>query len=138
MAKRSNPFIEDFMPQSKVHVGIKQFNNNKDRLQSVYEKTLDLLFTGAKKCPRQNVVDDTNTATLNKRDNMKQLYLGKDGSLLHSGTFSSSDKVSIVRCSCGGSKETICGYCEKVLCDSCQHLCDMMEQKYAYPVIISC
>lgn len=36
MAKRSNPYIEDFVPQSKIHVGVKQFNNNEDRLQKVY------------------------------------------------------------------------------------------------------
>lgn len=36
--KRSNPFVEDFMPQRKVHLGLKQFNNNEDRLQEVYGK----------------------------------------------------------------------------------------------------
>lgn len=36
MAKRTNPFTEDYEPQSKVHVGLKQFNNNEDRLKKVY------------------------------------------------------------------------------------------------------
>lgn len=36
MAKRTNPFVEDFVPQSKVHIGMKQFNNNHDRLKQVY------------------------------------------------------------------------------------------------------
>ncbi|KAF9412668.1 hypothetical protein HW555_008876, partial [Spodoptera exigua] len=38
MAKRANPFVDDFIPQSKVHVGIKQFNNNQDRLKQVDNK----------------------------------------------------------------------------------------------------
>lgn len=40
MAKRSNPFIDDYIQQSKVHVGLKQFNNNEERLQKVYGMTL--------------------------------------------------------------------------------------------------
>lgn len=39
MAKRANPFVEDYVQQSKIHVGLKQFNNNEDRLQKVYGKT---------------------------------------------------------------------------------------------------
>lgn len=41
MAKRANPFLEDFVPQSKIHVGIKQFKNNEDRLQKVYGNTIN-------------------------------------------------------------------------------------------------
>lgn len=36
MPKRANPFTDDFIPQSKVHVNTKQFNNNDDRLKKVY------------------------------------------------------------------------------------------------------
>lgn len=36
MGKRANPFVEDFIPQCKVHVGLKQFNNNDERLKKVY------------------------------------------------------------------------------------------------------
>lgn len=42
MAKRANPFIEDFVPQSKIHVGLKQFNNNEDRLQKVYGNVISI------------------------------------------------------------------------------------------------
>lgn len=38
MAKRANPFAEDYIPQSKVYVGLKKFNNNEDRLKKVYGK----------------------------------------------------------------------------------------------------
>lgn len=43
MAKRSNPFTDDFVPQSKVHIGAKQFNNNEDRLKKVYGKYLQTI-----------------------------------------------------------------------------------------------
>lgn len=36
MAKRANPFIHDFVKQSKTHIGLKQFNNNEERLKKVY------------------------------------------------------------------------------------------------------
>ncbi|KAG6465551.1 hypothetical protein O3G_MSEX015223, partial [Manduca sexta] len=84
MAKRANPYMEDYIPQSKVHVGLKQFNNNEYRLKDVYEKTLDKLYKGAKKVTSSDIVNACDTQTIRK-DKMKQLFLGKDGSLLHSG-----------------------------------------------------
>ncbi|XP_013187963.1 apoptosis regulatory protein Siva [Amyelois transitella] len=129
MTKRSNPFIEDFVPQSKVHVGMKQFNNNNIRLQSVYEKTLELLFTGAKKSTVQNVIDNSNTTASHKRDNLKQLFIGKDGTLLHCGTITSCE-ATLIQCACGSGKETSCGYCEKPLCSKCQHLCASCDACY--------
>ncbi|OWR48970.1 hypothetical protein KGM_215348 [Danaus plexippus plexippus] len=36
MAKRANPYSEDFIQQSKIFVNLKQFNNNEDRLKKVY------------------------------------------------------------------------------------------------------
>lgn len=44
MAKRANPFAEEFVPQSKIHVGIKQFNNNEDRLQKVHGNIISITY----------------------------------------------------------------------------------------------
>ncbi|XP_026727495.1 apoptosis regulatory protein Siva [Trichoplusia ni] len=135
MAKRSNPFTEDFIPQSKMHVGIKQYNNNEDRLKKVYEKTLLLLFRGAKKCPTSelcNIEDRKKTDMMTSADNhsrMKQLFIGKDGTLLHIGNMISGT-LGIKQCSCGSGAESQCAYCEVDLCSECQHNCDRCKKGY--------
>lgn len=114
MAKRPNPYTDDFIQQSKIHVGLKQLNNNEDGLRKVYgkiwqkdqkvtlvsylflpilpyicayiqiaEKTLELLFRGAKKA--QNGTQNCETIHVERKDGMKQLFIGKDGTLLHFG-----------------------------------------------------
>ncbi|KAI8429380.1 hypothetical protein MSG28_000025 [Choristoneura fumiferana] len=118
MAKRSNPYIEDFVPQSKIHVGVKQFNNNEDRLQKVYEKTLELLFRGAKKLPGKSVTEQAEKTNDNKKDGLKQLFLGKDGHLMQSGVL---EEHSTHKCACRVPSDDRCGYCEKTLCGSCRH-----------------
>ncbi|CAD0195825.1 unnamed protein product [Chrysodeixis includens] len=135
MAKRSNPFTEDFVPQSKMHVGVKQFNNNEDRLKKVYEKTLLLLFRGAKKCPTSEAcyLDDSkkiDTSTnCDKQGRMKQLFIGKDGTLLHIGNMVNR-ALGIKSCSCGSGAETQCAYCEVDLCSECQHNCVHCQKGY--------
>ncbi|CAH2068086.1 unnamed protein product, partial [Iphiclides podalirius] len=128
--KRSNPFIEDFMPQSKIHVGLKQFNNNEDRLKKVYDKTLELLFKGAKKTSNQDNVIINNMVTINKKDGMKQLVIGKDGSLLSSTAKVQKKLSSVEHCSCGNIMEINCGYCERVLCVVCLNFCNRCEKSY--------
>ncbi|CAG5034708.1 unnamed protein product [Parnassius apollo] len=131
--KRSNPFIEDFVPQSKVHVGLKQFNNNEDRLKKVYEKTLELLFKGAKKSSNLDSISTQTIAAICKKDGMKQLVIGKDGCLLNSEETQVQAKLTAVQqCSCGNTKTevncTYCEYCERVLCIMCQHCCARCEK----------
>ncbi|XP_059054671.1 apoptosis regulatory protein Siva-like [Achroia grisella] len=128
MAKRANPFLEDFVPQSKTHVGLKQFNNNEYRLQKVYEKTLDLLFKGAKKSLAHDLID-SNITVLKKKDNMKQLVIGKDG-CLHSGNVMVEKSRSTVQCNCGSESESSCAYCERSLCVCCQHHCARCAHPY--------
>ncbi|KAJ8734431.1 hypothetical protein PYW08_013681 [Mythimna loreyi] len=130
MAKRTNPFIEDFVPQSKVHVGMKQFNNNEDRLKKVYEKTLLLLFKGAKKCAAPEITSEENVlSATDKRDKMKQLFIGKDGTLLHSGNMVDR-KLGVKQCSCGSVVESQCAYCDMNLCGGCQHVCVRCERSH--------
>ncbi|XP_061717784.1 apoptosis regulatory protein Siva-like isoform X2 [Cydia pomonella] len=125
MTKRSNPFTEDFVQQSKVHVGMKQFNNNEDRLQKVYEKTLELLFRGAK-MPTKSVSEITTVNEIRK-DGFKQLFLGKDGHLQQSGAV--TEPVT-QKCPCGTVSEDQCSYCEKALCGACQHPCERCQHRY--------
>ncbi|KPI95306.1 Apoptosis regulatory protein Siva [Papilio xuthus] len=120
--KRSNPFVEDFMPQSKVHLGLKQFNNNEERLQKVYEKTLELLFRGAKKSC-QDIIQNEENSTTYKKDGMKQLVIGKGGFLVTSEHKIEDKPLYVRRCSCGVCEEATCKYCERSLCPSCQHYC---------------
>lgn len=44
MPKRCNPYIDDFVQQSKMHIGLKQFNNNEDKLKKVYGKYIYIFF----------------------------------------------------------------------------------------------
>ncbi|RVE48433.1 hypothetical protein evm_006869 [Chilo suppressalis] len=130
MAKRSNPFTEDFLPQSKIHVGLKQFNNNEVRLEKVYEKTLELLFKGAKKAP---VLQSNNAiAAPSCRDKMKQLFIGKNGNLSHSGTVVENRCSVVKQCSCGESSVLACAYCDRVMCAQCQHHCTQCNQSYCF------
>ncbi|KAM3956611.1 uncharacterized protein ACR2FA_006574 [Aphomia sociella] len=129
MAKRANPFTEDFVPQNKIHVGLKQFNNNQERLQKVYEKTLDLLFKGAKKSLAHELIVDLNMTNLKRKDNMKQLFIGKDGNLLHLGTVT-KNSPGLRKCTCASEAESSCAYCESYLCASCQHHCARCDQTY--------
>ncbi|KAF9795586.1 hypothetical protein SFRURICE_004958 [Spodoptera frugiperda] len=137
MAKRTNPFVEDFVPQSKVHIGMKQFNNNHDRLKQVYEKTLLLLFKGAKKCCPQEVTHSEHAAltTTDKQDKMKQLFIGKDGTLLHSGKMV-DNKLQLKQCACGCTVESQCAYCEVSLCCGCQHICVHCERSHCVHCIM--
>uniref|UniRef100_A0A2A4JWK7 Apoptosis regulatory protein Siva n=1 Tax=Heliothis virescens TaxID=7102 RepID=A0A2A4JWK7_HELVI len=130
MAKRSNPFIEDFVQQSKIHVGMKQFNNNEDKLKKVYERTLMLLFKGAKKCPaHEAIISEDKVNSSEKQGKMKQLFIGKDGGLLHSGSMVKS-MSGVKQCSCGNKDESQCAYCEVSLCCDCQHLCIRCERQH--------
>ncbi|KAJ0180837.1 hypothetical protein K1T71_002922 [Dendrolimus kikuchii] len=129
MAKRANPFTEDFIPQSKIYIGLKQFNNNEHRLKKVYEKTLELLFKGAKKTSQANDVVSTGDTNSLKKDKMKQLFIGKDGSLLHTGNMI-ENKSPAKLCNCSGVFDCQCAYCDKVLCGACQHQCTKCDNTY--------
>ncbi|XP_072935417.1 apoptosis regulatory protein Siva [Epargyreus clarus] len=124
MSKRSNPFVDDFIPQCKTHVGLKQFNNNEDRMQKVYKKTLQLLFRGAKKLPEDIIKNSDVILSLASKDSMKQLQINKDGSLLNSKIIRLEKSPPIQECVCGCAVvECQCSYCEVTLCRICSHLC---------------
>ncbi|XP_004928719.1 apoptosis regulatory protein Siva-like [Bombyx mandarina] len=132
MTKRTNPFIDDFLPQSKIHVSLKKYDkhstDNEKRLKKVYEKTLQMLFNGAKKGTTTETNNNLQDSKVRK-DKKKQLFIGKDGNLLHSGCLIETQSIR-KNCHCGVTSETKCAYCEFVLCDSCLHTCAGCEQVY--------
>ncbi|XP_038208864.1 apoptosis regulatory protein Siva-like isoform X2 [Zerene cesonia] len=117
MAKRANPFSEDFVQQRKIHVGIKQFNNNNERLEKVYS---------AKKTQRDSNKIEVEINT--KKDGLKQLFIAPDGSLLHSGEM--VKVVASVECACGEATEDECAYCEAALCARCERPCARCARVY--------
>ncbi|VVC98193.1 apoptosis regulatory protein Siva [Leptidea sinapis] len=126
MAKRANPYVDDFIPQSKTHIGLKQFNNNnKETLQQVYEKTLSILFNGAKNSSTNIRIPEIQS---DKKDNYKQLFISPEGMLQHCGQLKTENNKH--ECKCGGREEDVCAYCETPLCCSCGHNCSSCHQLY--------
>ncbi|XP_045506283.1 apoptosis regulatory protein Siva-like [Colias croceus] len=126
MAKRANPFIEDFVQQRKIHVGLKQFNNNNERLEKVYKRMLDILFKGAKKAQQDN--NKIEVVVNNKKDSLKQLFLAADGTLLHSGEM--VKVTASLSCVCGDDTTDKCAYCEAALCARCERPCTRCGHVY--------
>ncbi|CAK1547979.1 unnamed protein product [Leptosia nina] len=127
MAKRANPYTEDYVQQSKVHVGLKQFNNNKERLDTVYEKTLEKLFKGAKRSQQDSIKSDV--VGIVKEDGLKQLFIGNNGLLTHSGKMLKEKPIQNT-CKCGNTMVERCAYCEKGLCVSCEYSCILCYQYF--------
>ncbi|XP_032528653.2 apoptosis regulatory protein Siva-like [Danaus plexippus] len=131
MAKRANPYSEDFIQQSKIFVNLKQFNNNEDRLKKVYEKTLQMLFEGAKKSQNNNnnnSIHEINGIAVDRKNKMKQLFIDKNGSLSHSGTLVGPDVCK--PCQCGDVSLLCCQYCEQALCNLCTRSCALCQHNY--------
>ncbi|KAI5637371.1 cd27 binding protein (Siva) domain-containing protein [Phthorimaea operculella] len=129
MAKRANPYAEDYVTQSKVYIGVKQvLNNNESKLKKMYEKTMELLFQGAKKPNLQEALNNNNNIYPSK-DKMKQLCIGKDGTLVHTETAVIQQHL-LGQCACSRPLESQCAYCEAALCSSCQHGCSLCQKLY--------
>ncbi|XP_033735303.1 apoptosis regulatory protein Siva-like [Pecten maximus] len=63
MPKRRNPFGDCSPLQLKTHVGQKELSDGvsgKDHLKAVYEKTRQILFSGAMKSKTNNMITDAN------------------------------------------------------------------------------
>ncbi|XP_023942755.2 apoptosis regulatory protein Siva [Bicyclus anynana] len=132
MAKRSNPYSDDYIQQSKTHVGRKQFNNNEDRLKKVYEKTLQLLYKGAKKTLQHNLLQCSEVSSTEKKDGVKfkQLFISKDGGLMDSGNLAAGKCIQVKHCACSGVAADQCSYCESALCATCQRACAVCQLLY--------
>ncbi|GBP78863.1 Apoptosis regulatory protein Siva [Eumeta japonica] len=131
MPKRSNPFVDDYIQQTKTRVGLKQFNNNEERLRQIYEKTMKLLFQGAK-LASVSKASSTIANNLRKPDKMKQLFISNKGTLQQAGSLvphEASNKE--IQCSCNEPlKEIMCTYCDVWLCGSCCQFCKSCHRHY--------
>ncbi|XP_071538458.1 apoptosis regulatory protein Siva-like isoform X2 [Panulirus ornatus] len=139
MPKRPCPFDESFSPQLKVHIGMKAVESGamKEKMQAVYDRTLSLLYSGAKNVTNNNAVEKMDTSPTSQvtsgskeRSNLHQMVLTSRGTLARS--LPASQKVmsqpqppsSCVSCQTVSSiLRSPCSYCECKLCDSCARCC---------------
>lgn len=139
MPKRAYPFKGDLLPQMKVHVGEKQVNNGvsaNQRMQHVYDRTLNLLRAGAKafthKLNTSAQMDFVDLASpqhspsmLRSTSNLKQMLLTDKLQLKTSNKVVNDLRVDLCGCSRLIDRTTVsaCYYCDQALCSSCQLIC---------------
>ncbi|XP_045616925.1 apoptosis regulatory protein Siva [Procambarus clarkii] len=138
MPKRACPFEESFRPQLKVHVGVKEVESGvlkKDKMKAVYDRTLNLLFCGAKNVMNNNAVEKmdaspTGQTNTNSQNTLHQLVLTSAGTLARPQSLSQklpSQPNTTNTCVSCHKVATLprppCGYCECKLCDSCTRTC---------------
>lgn len=149
MPKRQCPFEESCGPQAKVQV-CQEGARWDCKKREVYDRTLSLLFSGAKNVSNGNLPETmdtttattttattTATATASPTSHLQQLLLTPHGTLarppLHAQQAQqhSSGEVGLSVClsACVGCRRVssklwgCCRYCECKLCDDCQRLC---------------
>ncbi|CAL8286207.1 unnamed protein product [Lota lota] len=143
MPKRSCPFSESFSSQYKVHVGQRELSQHgvfggKYR-QEIYEKTKNLLFSGASavmgkiwnvdggekgteaRAPQPSVTPAPNQLLLKG-----QTLIGQDGRLTKAncqGVAVSSTHCGVCQKSQGVDIRTACSQCDRLSCSSCSRQC---------------
>lgn len=106
MPKRICPFEYDLLPQNKVHVSEKEVCDE-ESVKSLYDKTLKMLFVGARKVP--NVTESRVAARIhlgcpvvkhkqhfsspNMKHNYKQMFLDSQCQLQSLGTIKNQDFI---------------------------------------------
>ncbi|XP_031598280.1 apoptosis regulatory protein Siva [Oreochromis aureus] len=134
MTKRACPFPETFSSQYKIHIGQQELNNygvfgNKYR-QEIYEKTKNLLFSGAKAVMgkiwtgEEKSVEHEPPAcshTLLRG----QTLIGHDGRLTKTSGAQGAPVPATRCCVCQKSQgsRTRCSQCERQVCSSCSRQC---------------
>ncbi|XP_017270977.1 apoptosis regulatory protein Siva [Kryptolebias marmoratus] len=138
MPKRTCPFPETFSSQYKIHVGQRELNNyglfgNKYR-QEIYDKTKNLLFSGAKA-----VMDKIWTGEEKCADSQPsgqpsscsqpllrgQTIIGHDGRLTRTSAAQGAQVAPTCCCVCQKNQgsRTSCSQCDRLVCSSCTRLC---------------
>ncbi|XP_015520080.1 apoptosis regulatory protein Siva isoform X1 [Neodiprion lecontei] len=140
MPKRMCEFDDDLAPQSKIHVGQREVDNGVEKethMKKVYDRTLDLLMTGARELSQKmnksidlDLTDPVPSvivpaAKSTPQQNFKQMFLNNKLQLETKGECAKTVPIGICGC-CRviddyGSHN--CYYCEKVLCSSCLAQC---------------
>lgn len=132
MPKRVCPFDYDLIPQQKIHVSDKEIKHE-DQKKNIYDKTLKMLFKGARNLP--NAVSPPslmiNEVQKIPRDNYKQLLLDNCCNLRPSGTVKPLHKAHCK--SCSGLKcemDARCGFCDTSLCWDCFVVCRNCQDEF--------
>lgn len=116
MPKRSNPFSEDVLQQSKIHVGVKEVDQgvNKDQnMKAVYERTHKLLFG----------VSELGNSSASRNVHACQNIL--NGSL-RSDLRDNCRKCSVI------SGVYKCSFCETRICGECCRRCTRCEEDFCH------
>ncbi|KAG7174966.1 Apoptosis regulatory protein Siva-like [Homarus americanus] len=92
MPKRPCPFEESLSPLMKVHIGEKEVEcgvMRRDKMKAVYDRTLNLLYCGAKNVTNNNAVEKMDTSPTKQMNNsscpnLHQMVLTSSGTLVRS------------------------------------------------------
>lgn len=137
MPKRICPFEYDLLPQNKVHVSEKEVCDE-ESVKSLYDKTLKMLFVGARKVP--NVTESRVAARIhlgcpvvkhkqhfsspNMKHNYKQMFLDSQCQLQSLGTIKPEPRLHCENCKLPCSEiQSRCTFCDKFLCAHCVVTC---------------
>ncbi|KAK4300707.1 hypothetical protein Pmani_021447 [Petrolisthes manimaculis] len=144
MPKRTFPFDDSFIPQAKIHIGNKEVENGvmrKDKMKAVYDRTLNLLFLGAKNVQNNNAMEKMDTGSGSQTTPPHHHHLTTDTSKLHQMLLTSRGTLAkptvtpvrptpMVQSACVGCHRVLssprpsCSYCECKLCDTCLRICN--------------
>ncbi|KAE8289784.1 Apoptosis regulatory protein Siva CD27-binding protein [Larimichthys crocea] len=135
MTKRACPFPETFSSQYKIHIGQQELNNygvfgNKYR-QEIYEKTKNLLFTGAKAVMgtiwtgEERPTGQAETPACSQALLRGQTLIGHDGRLTRATAAQGATVAQTGCCVCQKSQgsRTPCSQCDRLACSSCTRQC---------------
>ncbi|KAJ8399125.1 hypothetical protein AAFF_G00415040 [Aldrovandia affinis] len=138
MPKRSYPFDETFASQYKMHIGQKELNHHgvfgSKYRQEIYEKTKNLLFTGASavigtiwKQDGEGNESGMETAGPSVTTLLRgQTLIGLDGKLRKSVPVSdvSGTSAACRLCLKAMDMKKPCSQCERPVCSSCTRQCN--------------
>ncbi|XP_033216374.1 apoptosis regulatory protein Siva-like [Belonocnema kinseyi] len=132
MTKRACPFESDVGRQLKVHVGQKEVNSGvlkEKQMQSVYDRTMNLLREGAKTMALNTSADDIKLNTSNIKCNsvdatkLKQTFLNNMLQIETTGTESQNFAVALCGCCRIIDSQSQCNRCDQILCTTCLTEC---------------
>lgn len=133
MPKRLCPFDYDLVPQSKLHISEKELYDE-ESVKSVYDRTLKMLFVGARNVVCVSKTGDSTRQHLASpilKDNYKQMFLGSQCQLQSWGTVKPEPTRHCQVCNKPrGDIHSQCTFCEKFLCAHCIVTCTKCSEDF--------
>lgn len=133
MPKRICPFDYDLAPQNKMHISEKELCDE-ESVKSVYDKTLKMLFVGARKVVS---VSETGVSARQHlgftilKDNYKQMFLSSRCQLQSRGTIKPEPVRQCQVCNMPHAEiHCQCTFCEKFLCAHCIVACARCSENF--------